>query len=50
MTEIEERIFGGEWRGGCLPNRALKMKEYLLFCREVSVLCIEDRVVVEGVA
>ena len=30
-------------------NRALKMKEHLPFCREFSVLCIEDRVVVEGV-
>ena len=30
-------------------NRALKMKERLPFCRELSVLCIEDRVFVERV-
>ena len=24
-------------------NRALKMKKHLPFCREFSVLCIEDR-------
>ena len=30
-------------------NKALKIKEHLPFCREFSVLCIEDRVVVERV-
>ena len=30
-------------------NRALKMKERLPFCRELSVLCIKGRVVVERV-
>ena len=49
MTEVEERIFGGECRGGCLHNRVLKMKEHLQFCREFSILCIEDRVNVERV-
>ena len=30
-------------------KRALKMKEHLPFYRDFSVLCIEDRVVVERV-
>ena len=30
-------------------NKALKIKEQLPFCREFSVLCIEDRVVVKRV-
>ena len=30
-------------------KKALKMKEHLPFCRDFSVLCIEDRVVVERV-
>ena len=27
-------------------SRAMKMKEHLPFCRELSALCIEDRVVI----
>ena len=30
-------------------NRALKKKEYLPSCGEFSVLCIQDRVIVERV-
>ena len=30
-------------------NRVVKMKEYLPFCKEFSILCIEDRVVVDSV-
>ena len=30
-------------------NRALKMKERLPFCRELSVLCIEDKFFFERV-
>ena len=26
-------------------SRVVKMKEYLPFCREFNILCIEDRVV-----
>ena len=29
--------------------RVLKMKEHLPFCREFSILCIEDRVFVDPV-
>ena len=29
--------------------RVMKMKEHLSFCRELSILCIEDRVVVKRV-
>ena len=28
-------------------NRIVKMKEHLPFCREFSILCIEDRVVAD---
>ena len=28
----------------------VKLKEHLLFCKELSILCIENRVVVYGVA
>ena len=47
LTEIEERIFGADCRGG--KCRAVKMKEYLPFSREFSILYIEDRVVVDRV-
>ena len=30
-------------------SRVVKMKEHLPFCREFSILCIEDRVVVDRV-
>ena len=30
-------------------SRVMKMKEQLPFCREFSILCIEDRVAVERV-
>ena len=46
LTEIEERIFGADCRGG--KCRAVKMKEYLQ-SREFSILYIEDRVVVDRV-
>ena len=44
LTEEDERIIGGD-----CTSRDLKMKEYLPFCREFSILCIEDRVVVDSV-
>ena len=30
-------------------SRVVKMKKHLQFCKEFSVLCIEDRVVVDRV-
>ena len=46
LTEVEERIFGVEIVVGAVSTiRVLKMKEYLPFCTEFSILCIEDRVV-----
>ena len=30
-------------------TRVVKMKEHLPFCREFSILCIEDKVVVDHV-
>ena len=53
---------GGEnklkWRNGffveiagvvACTSRVVKMKEHLSFCREFSLLCIEDRVAVDHV-
>ena len=47
MTEIEERIFGGDCR--CGKGRVVKMKEQLPFSREFSILYIEYHVVVDRV-
>ena len=44
MTEVEERIIGGD-----CTSRVVKMKEYLPFCREFSLFCIEDRFAVAQV-
>ena len=50
MTEVEERIFNGDFRVVvCTASRVVKMKEHLSFCRESSILCVEDRVVVDRV-
>ena len=50
MTEVEERIFNGDFRVVvCTTSRVVKMKEHLSFCRESSILCVEDRFVVDRV-
>ena len=43
MTEIEERIFGGDCRGG--KYSVVKMKEHLPFSREFNISVVVDRVV-----
>ena len=49
MTDMEERIFSGDFRVAVCTSRVVKMKENLPFCRECSTLCIEDRVAVDRV-
>ena len=46
MSEVEEPISGGDFRGGCMHRRVVKMTEHLPFCRKFSVFCVENRVVV----
>ena len=46
MTEVEEKIFSGDFRVVACTSRVVKMKENLPFCRECSTLCIDDRVAV----
>ena len=43
LTEIEERIFGGDCRGG--KYSVVKMKEHLPFSREFNISVVVDRVV-----
>ena len=49
LSEVEERILV-EIAGMIVStNRVVEMKEHLSFCKEFSILCIEDRVVVDHV-
>ena len=52
MTEVEEWIFGGDCKGGCMhnPNRVVKMKKHLPFWGEYSIICNKDRIVVDHAA
>ena len=34
--------------GGCMRKSSCKNEEHLPFCREFSILCIEDRVAVDS--
>ena len=50
MTEVEEHIFNGDFRMIVCTNRVVKMKQNVPFCKDCSILCTEDRVVVGRVA
>ena len=45
MTEVEEQFLVEIVALVVCTSRVVKMKEHLPFCREFSILCIEDRVV-----
>ena len=49
MIKVEEKIFGGDCRVVVCTSRVVKMKEKQPFCKEFSLLCIKDRVVVDRV-
>ena len=49
MTEVEGRIFNRDFRVFACGSSAVKMKKHLPFYRELSILCIKDRVVVDRV-
>ena len=49
MTEVEEQIFNEDFRVVLCASRVVKVKKHLPFCREFSMLCIEDRVVADRV-
>ena len=49
FTEIEEWILGGDCRVVICTSKVVKMKEHLPYCREFSIICIEDRVAVDCV-
>ena len=46
MTKVEDQIFHGIV---VCTSRVVKIKEHLSFCRELGLLCIEDRVAVDRV-
>ena len=45
----DEPIFSGDFKVVVCKSRVVKMKKHLPFCREVSILFIEDIVVVARV-
>ena len=45
----DEPIFSGDFKVVVCKSRVVKMKKHLPFCREVSILCIKDRVVVDRI-
>ena len=49
MTEVEERIFCGDYSGGCIHKLVVKMKTHLPFSKEFGILCLENRVVIDHV-
>ena len=49
MTEVEEQFLVEIVALVVCTSRVVKMKEHLPFCREFSILCIEDRVVADHV-
>ena len=49
MTEVEERFLVEIIALVVCSSRVAKMKENVPFCREFSIFCIEDRVVVDHV-
>ena len=49
MTEVEEQFLVEIVALVACTSRVVKMKEHLPFCREFSILCIEDRVVADHV-
>ena len=49
LTEEEERFLVEIIVLVVCSSRVVKMKKHLPFCREFSILCIEDRVVVDHV-
>ena len=49
MTEVEEKTFNEDFRVVLSASRVVKIKKRLPFCRKFSMLCIEDRVVVDRV-
>ena len=50
MTEVEKQTLVEIVVVVACTSKVVKMNEDLLFCRESSILCIEDRVVVDRVA
>ena len=46
LTEVEERVFGGDLGVVLCKSSVVKMKEHLPFREEFSILCIENRAVV----
>ena len=49
LTEVEEQFLVEIVALVVCTSRVVKMKEHLPFCREFSILCIEDRVVADHV-
>ena len=47
MTEVKERIFGGDLGVVVCKSMVVKIKEHLQFRKEFSILCIENRVAVD---
>ena len=45
MTKVEELIFGGDCRGGCMHNQDYENKGAPTIFSELSILCIGDRAV-----
>ena len=49
LTKVEQRIFGGDFRGGCMHNEGCENKGAPRFYRGLNILCIGDRVVADRV-
>ena len=49
LTKVEQRIFGGDCRGGCMHNEGCENKGAPRFYRGLNILCIGDRVVADRV-
>ena len=47
MIEVEKLVYGGDCKGGFMHIKVMKINKHLSFCRESSIVCIEDRVVVD---
>ena len=47
LPDVEEQILVEIVGVVVFTSRALKIKDHLVFCKELSILCIEHRVVVD---
>ena len=48
MTEVEKQTFVGDCRGGFMHMYRFEIER--AFCKELSILCTEDRVVFDRAA